>query len=98
MITSPNDFFVRSFVHSDVTVGTTAAQALAAVAPEKRRIHLIVQNQDSNAVVEIILNNSGSEGIEIAAGASFTMTGYNGEIRLKSDTPSTPVHIAYAIA
>lgn len=93
-----NNFFTRSFTHSDVSVGTSVAQALAALAQPGRRIHLLIQNQHASAVVEVILNSSGSEGFNLAAGATFSIEGYNGEVRLKSDTASTPVHIAYAVA
>jgi hypothetical protein len=93
-----NNFFTRSFTHSDVTVGTSAASALAALAQPGRRIHLLIQNQHASAVVEVILNGTGSEGFNLAAGATFSIEGYNGEVRLKSDTAATPVHIAYAVA
>lgn len=94
-----NNFFTRSFTHSDVSVETSAGAFLAPLeAKDGRRIHLIVQNQHASAKVEIILNASGSEGIVLAAGATFSIENYCGALRMKSDTASTPVHIAYAIA
>lgn len=93
-----NNFFTRSFTHSDVTVTGTAAEALAALAQPGRRIHLLIQNQHATDVVEVILNSSGSEGFNLAPGATFSIEGYNGAVRLKSSGTSTPVHIAHAVA
>jgi hypothetical protein len=49
-------------------------------------------------VVTVRFSESGTDGFQIAAGQTISLDNYNGHIRCSSDTASTPVHIAYAVA
>ena len=93
-ISSP---FVPAFIHSDVTLSTTATEVLpASVTPEKR-VSLILQNKDASIAAEIILNGSGSTGLILAAGASLSLDSYKGAVRAKSASGTPTLHIAYAV-
>ena len=89
--------FSKAFVHADNTVGTSAVQVLAAAAGHEHRIVLVVQNKSDTAVVQVILADSGSVGIELQPNQSCSLENYNGVVRAISDTASTIVHVAYAI-
>lgn len=94
-----NNFFTRSFTHSDVTATTTATTHLNALeAKDGRRIHLLIQNQHASEVLEVILNASGTQGINLAAGATFSIENYCGPVRLKANAGTITTHIAYAVA
>lgn len=89
--------FVPAFIHSDVTLSTTATEVLpASVTPEKR-VSLILQNKDASIAAEIILNGSGSTGLILAAGASLSLDSYKGAVRAKSASGTPTLHIAYAV-
>jgi hypothetical protein len=89
--------FIRSFTHTDATVGTSASTALAAATTPDRRVSVIIQNQHASAVVTVIFEDTGSTGLKVKAGESISLDNYNGIVRCVSDTASTPVHIAYAV-
>lgn len=89
--------FSKSFVHNDNTVGTSASQILAAAAGHEHRIVLVVQNKSDSAIVQVILADTGSIGLELQPNQSATLENYNGVVRAISDTASTIVHVAYAI-
>jgi len=94
-ISSP---FIRAFTHATVTVGTSASTALAVAVTPERRISVIIQNQHATALVTVILAATGTTGLKVKAGESISLDNYNGIVRCVSDTASTPVHIAYAVA
>ena len=88
--------FIKGFVHSDTTVGLTAAEALAIAPAGSRRVSLVIQNLSTTATVQAILAASGSVGIRIPPLGNITQENYNGPVRLISSVAATPVHIAYA--
>jgi hypothetical protein len=90
--------FLTGAIHSDVTVGTSAVQLLAAATVPERRIWVIVQNQNGTATVDIILNASGTAGIALAPGTFIQLDNYNGPVRAISTAAGTTVHVAYATA
>lgn len=92
--TSP---FIRSFTHTEATIGTSASTALAAATTPERRVSVIIQNQHASALVTVVFADTGTTGLEVKAGESISLDNYNGIIRCISDTASTPVHIAYAV-
>lgn len=89
--------FLRSFVHTDVTVGTTASIALAVAEIPTRRVSVIIQNQHATALLTVIFATTGSAGLKVKAGESISLDNYNGIVRCISDTASTTVHIAYSV-
>lgn len=89
--------FSKSFVHADNTVETSASQILASVAGHQHRILLVIQNKSDTAVIQVILADSGSIGLELQPNQSCTIENYNGTVRAISDTASTVVHVAYAL-
>lgn len=94
-ISSP---FIRSFIHTDYTVGTSVGGFLAAAVTPERRTVVIIQNQSTTASIEVILNGSGTAGIYVAPLGSLTVDNYLGIVRMSASAASTPVHIAYATA
>ncbi len=89
--------FSKSFVHADNTVGTSASQILASVAGHQHRVLLVIQNKSDTAIVQVILADTGSVGLELQPNQSCTIENYNGTVRAISDTASTIVHVAYAL-
>ena len=89
---------LRGFTHVQSSVGTTVSTILAVATTPERRVSVIVQNQHATAVIEVILANTGSDGLLIQPNQSISLDNYNGIIRCVSDTAATPVHIAYATA
>lgn len=89
--------FSKSFVHNDNSVGTSASQILASVAGHEHRVILVIQNKSDTAVVQVILADTGSIGLELQANQSCTVENYNGTVRAISDTAATVVHVAYAL-
>ena len=90
--------FLRSFVHADVLVGTSPSVSLVVAEIPTRRVSVIIQNQHATALVTVILAATGATGLKVKAGESISLDNYNGVVRCFSDTASTPVHIAYAVA
>lgn len=94
-ISSP---FLRGFIHSNSTVGTTDSVVLSAAVTPERRISVIIQNQDAVATITVIFADSGIDGFKVNAGESISLDNYNGVIRCISSAANTVVHIAYATA
>lgn len=90
--------FLRSFVHTDVTVGTSASTVLAVAEIPTRRVSVIIQNQHATDILTVILATTGSTGLKVKAGESISLDNYNGIVRCSSTGTTTPVHIAYAVA
>lgn len=89
--------FTKSFVHTDVTVGTTASEILPQTTnPWDKRIMVLVQNQHTTNSIEVIFASTGSSGITLMPFQSISLENYNGAIRAIASGASTPVHIAYA--
>jgi uncharacterized protein (DUF111 family) len=89
---------LRGFTHSQASVGTSVSTILAGATTPERRVSVIVQNQHATAVIEVILAETGSDGLLVQPNESISLDNYNGIIRCISDTAATPVHIAYATA
>jgi hypothetical protein len=90
--------FTKSFTHTDVTVGTSASQILAATTNSfDKRVMLVVQNKSNTAVIQVIFATTGSVGLELQPNQSCTIENYNGAVRAISDTASTTVHVAVAL-
>ena len=92
-ISSP---ILKSFVHADVTVGTTSGVILDANATASRRIVVIVQNKSATATIEVRFAESGSAGLLVPPLSNLSLDNYNGHIRAFSTAASTPVHVAYS--
>jgi hypothetical protein len=89
---------IRGFIHSQQSVGTSISTVLTTAPTPERRVSIIVQNQHATAVIEVILADTGSDGLLVQPKESISLDNYNGIIRCISDTAATPVHIAYATA
>lgn len=89
---------IRGFNHSLATVGTSISTILDVATTPERRVSVIIQNQHATAVIEVILAETGSDGLLVQPNESISLDNYNGIVRCISDTASTPVHIAYATA
>jgi hypothetical protein len=89
--------FIRGFIHSEVSVGTSASTALATATTPERRVSVIIQNQHATALLTVVFADTGTTGLKVKAGESISLDNYNGIVRCVSDTASTPVHIAYAV-
>jgi|Laugrefa1bdmlbdn_1035148.scaffolds.fasta_scaffold00044_8 hypothetical protein len=88
--------FIKGYIHSDVSVGTSAAQFLPIADAGTRRVALVIQNTSATATVQAIFAASGAVGIRIPPLGSITQENYNGPVRLISSAAATQVHIAYA--
>lgn len=88
--------FIKGYVHSDATVGTTASEVLPISPVGTRRVALIIQNTSSTATLQAIFADTGSTGIRIAPLGAISQENYNGPVRLVSTADNTTVHIAYA--
>jgi len=93
-----NTPFTKAFTHSNATINASVVQILAPTTnPYDKRVMLLIQNQHSTAVVDVILNAAGTTGIKLYPMQSLTLENYNGIVRAVSNTTSTPVHIAYSL-
>jgi hypothetical protein len=91
--------FLTSLTHADVAVDdTTPTQVLATAATGTRRILTVIQNKHSTAVIQVILNATGSTGIAVSAGSNLSLDNYNGPVRCISTVDDSIVHVAYATA
>lgn len=93
-ISSP---FVPYFSHTDVTLSTTMSVVLAASVTPERRVSLIIQNKDASIAAEIVLNDTGTTGLILAAGATLSLDSYKGAVLAKSASGTPTLHIAYAV-
>lgn len=87
---------IRKCIHADVTVGTTYSTVLTPPTLPSRRILVMIQNKSATAVIEVVFDDTATEGIEVQPYQSISLENYNGTIRVKSSVASTKVHIAYA--
>jgi hypothetical protein len=88
--------FIKGYIHSDVSVGTSAVQFLPIADAGTRRVALVIQNTSATATVQAIFAATGSVGIRIPPLGSITQENYNGPVRLISSAATTQVHLAYA--
>jgi hypothetical protein len=90
--------FSRKFTHADFTVGVTATNLVATMAPGTgRRITTLIQNKSATATITLILNDTGTVGFTLQPATLFSIDNYAGTIRIAASAASTPVHIAYSI-
>jgi hypothetical protein len=90
--------FNKKFVHADYSVGTTATNIVASMAPGTgRRINTLIQNKSATATVTLILNDTGTVGITLQPATIFSIDNYAGTIRIAASAAATPVHIAFSI-
>lgn len=90
--------FTKSFVHLDLTVEDVASTILAPTTnAHDKRVMLIIQNKSDTAILQVIFASTGIVGLELQPNQSCTLENYNGIVRAISNTPSTSVHIAYAL-
>ena len=90
--------FTKSFVHADNSLTTSFAEYLSSVNAYEHRVMLIVQNTSDTAIIQIAFDGGASgTGLELQPNQSCTMENYNGSVWIKSDTPATNAHIAYAL-
>lgn len=92
-ISSP---FVKSFTHTNTTVGTSVVQILDYAPVPAKRIALIIQNQSSTANVYAIFNSTDTNGVLIPPLGSFILDNYNGQVYTKASAAGTVVHTAEA--
>ena len=89
--------FLRSISHTDITVGTSKIQILAAPTNiSDKRIVVIVQNQSSTATIEVIGNATETVGLSVAPLASIKLDNYNGQLYAFSTAAGTVVQVAVA--
>jgi hypothetical protein len=88
--------FIKGYVHTDTTVGTSAVAVLPTAPAGTRRVALVIQNTSATATVQAIFAETGAVGIRIPPLGSITQENYNGPVRLISSAASTQVHLAYA--
>lgn len=89
--------FTRSFVHQDVTAGTTASTILATAVTPERRVVVTVQNKSASETIQVILADTGSVGILVPPLGNISLDNYNGAVRVIASAAATPVHLAYAV-
>lgn len=90
--------FTKAFVHTNVTVGTTASEILAPTTNSyDKRILLLVQNQHATNSIQVVFAGTGSTGIVLLPNQSISVENYNGAVRCVASGASTPVHIAYSV-
>lgn len=90
--------FTKSFVHTNVNVGTTDAEILPATAESyDKRVMLIIQNKHASATIQVVFAPSGAVGIFLAPLQSISIENYNGPVRAIASAAATPVHIAYSL-
>jgi hypothetical protein len=92
-ISSP---FLRTFVHANVTVGTSISEILPLLDNYKKRVTLIIQNKSSTATIQVILSSTDTTGIEIPPKGNLNVDNYNGSVRCVSSAAATTVHVAYS--
>lgn len=93
-ISSP---FLVSFTHADIAVDNAVpTQLLPAASSGTKRVLTVIQNKHASAVIQVILNTTGSVGIAVAAGSNISLDNYNGPIRCISTVDDSIVHLAYA--
>ena len=94
--TSISSPILRSFIHGDVTIGTSPSSVLATNTTSSRRIVVLVQNKSATATIQVILADTGSVGIIVPPLSNISLDNYNGPVRAFSDTAGTVVHVAYS--
>jgi len=90
--------FLKGFVHTNYSATTTPATVVSTAPAGTRRASVIIQNQSTSSTIQVILNDTGSAGIIVAALGTFTIDNYNGPIRLVSSTGTVTTHIAIALS
>ena len=94
-ISSP---FLKSYSHTNYTVGITKIKVLDFPDVPKKRISLIIQNQSpATQILYIILNPNDDVGIAISSLSSYVFDNYNGQVWVKGSDAGTVVHIAEAL-
>ncbi len=87
---------LRKLTHlPDYTCTTSYTQVLAARVLPERRVVVLIQNKDTTAVLEVVFDSTGDDGILVAPSQTITVENYNGPIRLKSTVNGSIAHIAY---
>jgi len=89
--------FLRTFIHSTTSVGTSIITLQAAGGIGEKRISTIIQNQSAVATITVILSATDSVGIVLQPATFFNIDNYNGIIRVVASAVATPVHLAYAV-
>ena len=89
--------FLRTFVHSTTSVGTSIITLQPAGGVGEKRISTIIQNQSGTATVTVILSATDSVGIVLQPATFFNIDNYNGVIRVIASAAATPVHLAYSV-
>lgn len=87
---------LKSFVQADATIGTSIVSVLSANATSTRRIIVNVQNKSTTATIEVILNDSGTQGILVPPLSNISLDNYNGPVRAFSTAAGTLIHVAYS--
>lgn len=88
--------FLRTFVHDDVSIGTSISEVLPALENYKKRIIVIIQNKSEDATIEVILSATDTVGIEVPPKGNLSVDNYNGSVRIVASGASTLVHVAYS--
>jgi len=88
--------FLRTFVHADVSVGTSIDEVLPALDNYKKRIIVIIQNKSSTETIQVILSETDTTGIEVPPKGNLSVDNYNGSVRIFSSDADTLVHVAYS--
>jgi hypothetical protein len=89
--------FLRTFVHSTTSVGTSIVTLQPAGGVGEKRISTIIQNQSAVATVTVIMSATDSVGVVLQPATFFNIDNYNGIIRVVASAAATPVHLAYSV-
>lgn len=94
--------FLRSFFHENGTIdtlatSTTSTEILTPSSVGTKRILVVIQNQSTiGATIQVIFNDTGDQGLQVAAGQLISVDNYNGSIRANASVDATPIHLAWS--
>jgi uncharacterized membrane protein len=89
--------FLKTFIHSTTSVGTSVVTIQPAGEVGEKRISTIVQNQSATATITVILSATDTTGLILQPATFFNIDNYNGVIRVSASAAATPVHLAYSV-
>ena len=93
-ISSP---FIKSFSHTNTTLGTSLTQLLDFAQVPTKRISVVIQNQSTSSQnLIVVFNSTDTNGIIIPPLSSYVLDNYNGQVYAKGSASGTIAHLAVA--
>lgn len=94
--------FTKVFSHLNHTLPTVGVpvQLRAAVLPSaanNKRVIIVVQNQSTTAIVNVLFNATDTDGIHLYPQQSISIENYNGIVRAFTNVAGSIVHTATAV-